>query len=131
MSDQTQNTGRSPAVTIASYCLSLLFLSVGLAKLWGPEMLAEQFAAWHYPSSFMYLVGVTEVVAGFLLMMPSARAIGALLLALIMLGAGATHFFAQQWGAIAVPAVIFPLLIWIIVRSPLPIDSEPEHGAVH
>jgi uncharacterized membrane protein YphA (DoxX/SURF4 family) len=94
-------------------------------------MLEEQFAAWHYPPTFMYMVGVAEVIAGFLLMMPSARAIGALLLAIMMIGAGVTHFFAQQWASIAVPAVILLLLGWIIIRSPLPIGESEADALAH
>ena len=131
MSDQTHGTVASLAVTIVSYSLSMLFLFVGLAKLWGPQMIGEQFAAWNLPPDFMYTVGVVEVIAGFLLMMPSGRAIGAVLLAIIMIGAGITHFFAQQYAAIAVPAVLFALLAWIMTQSTLAIEDPMEHDSHH
>lgn len=133
MSDQTHVKGPSLAVSVVSYSLSMLFLFVGLAKLWGPQMIGEQFAAWNLPPDFMYTVGVIEVIAGFLLMLPSARGIGAVLLAIIMIGAGVTHFFAQQFAAIAVPAVIFVLLAWIMTQSTLAIEDpmEPDHGSHH
>ena len=91
-------------------------------------MIEEQFAAWNYPPSFMYLVGCFEVVAGMLLISASARAVGAMLLGIVMIGAAATHFFAQQWGAIAVPAVIFAILVWIAMRSPIQFVSPAKHG---
>ncbi len=133
MLDQSRRTRASLAVTVVSYSLSMLFLFVGLAKLWGPQMVGEQFAAWNLPPDFMYTIGVVEVIAGFLLMMPSGRPIGAVLLAIIMIGAGITHFFAQQYAAIAVPAVIFALLAWIMTQSTLAIDdpTESDHGSHH
>jgi putative oxidoreductase len=133
MSDQTHGTAPSVAVTVVSYFLSMLFLFVGLAKLWGPQMVGEQFAAWNLPPDLMYTVGGIEVTAGFLLLMPSARGVGALLLALIMIGAGVTHFFAQQFAAIAAPAMLFALLAWIMTQSTLAIEDpmEPDHGPQH
>ncbi len=133
MSDQTQNPRGSLAVAAVSYSLSLVFVCIGLAKLWGPQLLTEQFAAWHFPPAFIYMVGVVEVVAGFLLMLPTTRAVGALLLAIIMIGAGATHFFAQQFAAMAVPAAIFLLVAWIMSKSDLPVGDteEPEHSGTH
>src|SRR5690606_5089039 len=121
MSDLDRSGRPASPVSIVCYCLSFLFVSVGLAKLWGPQMLADQFSIWHLEPSVMYTVGVVEVIAGFLLLAPSARAIGAVLLAIVMVGAGIAHFFAQQFAAIAVPGVILALLGWIILRSPLPL----------
>lgn len=132
MSVQNRSARPRSAVSVACYCLSFLFVCVGLAKLWGPQMLADQFSIWHLAPSVMYMVGVVEVIAGFLLLMPSARAIGAVLLAIVMVGAGITHFFATQYAAIAVPGVIFALLGWIILRSPLPIgEPETDDSAAH
>ena len=127
MSDQNRSARPTSPVSVVCYGLSPLFVCVGLAKLWGPQMLADQFAAWDLAPSVMYMVGVVEVIAGFLLLMPSARAIGAVLLAIIMIGAGITHFFAQQFAAIAVPAVIFVLLGWITISSPLSLDEPEAH----
>lgn len=132
MSDQNRRAEPTSPVSIVCYCLSFLFVCVGLAKPWGPQMLADQFSIWHLEPSVMYTVGVVEVIAGFLLLMPSARAIGAVLLAIVMIGAGITHFFAQQFAAIAVPGVIFVLLGWIMLRSPLPLEEpEADDSAAH
>ena len=115
-------------VSVVSYCLAAIFICTGLAKLWGAQLVGAQFAAWHYPFGLMYVVGGIEIVGGCLLMMPSARAIGAVLLAVIMIGAGVTHFFAQQWMLIAIPTLIFALLVWIGLRSPISFVSPAEPG---
>lgn len=128
MPSQTETRKTWTAVSVVSYGLAALFVCTGLAKLWGAQFVEAQFAAWHYPLGLMFVVGGVEVLGGFLLMLPSARAIGAVLLAVIMIAAGVTHFFAQQWILIAFPALIFALLVWIGARSPLGFVSPAEPG---
>jgi uncharacterized membrane protein YphA (DoxX/SURF4 family) len=113
---------------VVSYVLAAIFVCAGLVKLWNAQMVAEQFAAWNYPPSFLYLVGCVEVLAGLLLITASARAVGAVLLGILMIGAAATHFLAQQWGAIAVPVVVLAVLVWIAMSSPIRFVSPAEHG---
>ena len=124
----TRERKGSTAVTVVSYLLATLFFCTGLAKLWGAQMAVEQFTAWNYGLSFMYTVGVVEIVAACLLLTASARAVGAMLLGIVMMGAAVTHFFAQQWAAIPVPMVILAVLAWIAVESPIQFVSPAEHG---
>ena len=131
MPNRTKNTKTPAAVRVVSYCLAALFVCAGLAKLSGLQMIEEQFAAWNYPSSFMYTVGSLEVVAGLLLIPAKTRAIGTLFLGLLMIGAAATHYLAQEWGAIVVPAAILALLVWLGRRSLVYFGSPSHHGAPH
>ena len=116
------------AVRVASYCLAGLFIMLGLTKVWGAQLMMEQFNTWNYPPSWRFMLGVVELLGGFLLITVHARAIGAALLGVIMMGAGVMLFLAQQWGAIAVPAVIFGILAWIALWSPVRFVSPVEPG---
>lgn len=131
MPSQTEHRApREPwhAVRVASYCLAALFIVSGSTKVWGAQLMMGQFNTWNYPPSWRFMLGVVELLGGFLLITVSARAVGAALLGMIMLGAGVTHFLAQQWVAIAVPAVIFGTLAWIALRSPVRFVSPVEPG---
>ena len=123
-----RNRTTQSAVSIAAYCLGVLFIILGLGKLWAPQMMDEQFTVWNYPPSFFYIVGAVEVLGGGLLITASARAVGAVLLGMVMIGSGVTHFVAQQWFAIAIPALIFAVLAWIAMRSPVRFVSPAEPG---
>src|SRR5262252_2881942 len=51
----------------------------------------EKFEAWGYAGWFSYVVGVWELMAAVLLLMPRRHLLGAFLLVLVLMGAIATH----------------------------------------
>ena len=105
--------------------LGLLFLETGQSKLFNPQMHLKDFEEWSYASWFISVVGVIEVVGGVLLLAPltgfssKTRFYGALLLAVDMLVATATHLKAGQMNRFPVPLVlcILCLLVAYFVRA--------------
>ena len=76
---------------IVSVYFAEMFIRNGCLKFdidgfWGPA-----FEEWGYPTWFLYMIGVFETVGGGILLIPKARPYGALLLALVMLGAVITR----------------------------------------
>ena len=84
-----------------------------MAEIRGPGMHTADFESWGYPLWFMYVVGMWEVIGGVLLLMPSVRFYGALLLTVDMLGAVITVVRTGQANKVAVPLVLLILLAWI------------------
>jgi len=70
--------------------LALMFLFAGVAKFASPAR-PRMFARWGYPDHFCIVIGVVGVAAGLALLVPSATAPAALVLIVIMIGAGLTH----------------------------------------
>jgi putative oxidoreductase len=68
-----------------------VFLNAGWPKFSASSGWARAFAAWGFPVWFRLLVGVVEVSGGLLLLLPMTRLYAAGALAVIMLGAMATH----------------------------------------
>lgn len=99
---------------------SLVFVASGAAKLAGSARMVEGFQAWGYPVGFMYAVGVVEVLGAVLLWMPGRRVLdaslrfwGASALSVIMLGAVGTHLMHGEYAALALPAALLGLVLWL------------------
>jgi uncharacterized membrane protein YphA (DoxX/SURF4 family) len=80
-------------VWVLQVLLALMFIMSGAQKLAGmfpSPQIFEQIGSWAEPS-FRYFVGVWELLAGVLIVIPKFRMYGALLLALAMAGAFGSH----------------------------------------
>jgi uncharacterized membrane protein YphA (DoxX/SURF4 family) len=90
-----------------SILLALIFLASGLAKLASLEFELVAFERWGYPIWFMYSIGAVEVLGGLGLLIQRLSAAAAAALALMMIGAIATHVIHSEWGMLAAAAAIF------------------------
>jgi uncharacterized membrane protein YphA (DoxX/SURF4 family) len=70
-----------------------MFLMAGAPKLMGNEMAVQSFEMIGIGQWFRYLTGLLEVVGGIMLLAPQTAALGAILLAVVMVGAVAVHLF--------------------------------------
>ena len=70
-----------------------MFLIAGTMKLTGNPMMVQMFGAIGIGQWFRYLTGTIEVVGAILLLIPSLAVVGAVPLALTMVGAIITHLF--------------------------------------
>jgi uncharacterized membrane protein YphA (DoxX/SURF4 family) len=70
-----------------------MFLMVGFLKLSGNPQLVGLFEAIGIGQWFRYLTGTLEVAGAFLLLIPRLSGLGALMLAVVMVGAVITHLF--------------------------------------
>jgi len=101
------------ALWIPTLFLVYVFTSQGAAKFSDTSGWAKAFAAWHFPVWFRILVGVFEITASILLLTRRTASIGAALIALVMLGAMATHIFTGQ--PRYVTSEVLPLTLSLIV----------------
>jgi putative oxidoreductase len=75
----------------ASALLALTFFRAGAAKFSDDSGWAHAFAVWGFPDWFRVLIGVLEVSAATLVLIPRVAPVGALLIIAVMLGGMGTH----------------------------------------
>ena len=76
---------------IITLLLALVCLRSGLMKVTGNVFWVRDFHRWGYPDWFRIVVGIAELSSMALLLLPRFAAYGAMIFALVMLGAIATH----------------------------------------
>jgi putative oxidoreductase len=118
-----QATGRSSltrtravVVWILSILTALLLVAAGLPKILGQGGWVARFERWGYPAGFVLVIGVVEVVGALMLLIPRVAALGAAILAVVMLGATATHLLHGETPRIAVTLVLcaaFVAIAWL------------------
>ena len=91
---------------ILSVLLALFFTMMGVPKVLGQGGWATRFAAWGYPPWFVVVVGVAELGGALMLLVPQLATLGGCLLALVMLGAVATHLVHGETARVLVPLVV-------------------------
>jgi uncharacterized membrane protein YphA (DoxX/SURF4 family) len=91
--------------------LALFFLYVSYKKLAGNEITAGHFREWGYANWLLTFVGCLELTGAILLLFPATATSGALLLALVMVGASYTLLSHEVWKTFVITATCFVLLI--------------------
>jgi len=86
--------GRLIATWIAQIIPAAIFIFAGVNKFAAPAMLAEGLGV---PTALVYLIGVTELAAAALLLIPKLAVLGAGLGVLIMIGALGSHAVKLGW----------------------------------
>lgn len=74
---------------IVSALLGVGFAVIGVAKFSPPW--PDMFAGWGFPAPLAYVIGVIEVGAGLMLLIPRTAIPGATALSIVMIGATLTH----------------------------------------
>lgn len=105
------------AGTVLRSLLAAVFLVAGAMKLAGTEFEVSGFRRFEYDLWLMYAVGVAQVLGGAALLFRGYAALGAGLLALIMVGAVASHLRAGDPPAMALPALILFLLLAFVAYA--------------
>lgn len=93
--------------------LVYVFARQGLAKFSSSSGWARAFEVWHFPVWFRVLIGVWEVAAAALLLVPRTAAIGAAMIALVMLGGMGTHIYWGQPGQVT--SEVLPLVLSSVI----------------
>jgi uncharacterized membrane protein YphA (DoxX/SURF4 family) len=96
----------SLAVVVATILLAFFFLYIGYITLAG-ETARLQFAKWGYPDWVRTSVGVLEIAAAVLLLLPQTSWIAATTLAAMMIAASATLAYHEKRYAAAMPVLLF------------------------
>ena len=114
-----QQPGRSAdaiVVWILSVILAAVFATTGVSKLIGAEPIGLQAAAMNgFPQWIRMVVGVVELGGAVMLLIPAIAAIGAGLLALLMIPATITQWISGEPG-VFVPVVLLVLLLVVAWR---------------
>jgi putative oxidoreductase len=106
---RTQSPRRARVVSGILWALQIfsaaMFLMAGVSKLAGLPMMVQMFGVIGIGQWFRYATGTIEVVSAVLLLIPTAAAYGAAVLAVTMIGAIITHLFIVG-GSPAMPIVL-------------------------
>jgi uncharacterized membrane protein YphA (DoxX/SURF4 family) len=89
--------------------LAWIFVQQGFAKFSDTSGWAKAFRMWHYPVWFRVAVGVAELAAAILVLIPPAAFAGGVLIMIVMLGGMATHVWWGHPGQVT--SEIVPLLL--------------------
>ena len=111
--------GKGIAIWTPTVLLAVLFIMQGLMKLTGLEMWIERFRDYGYPDHFYLVAGVLELGGALLLLVPRTARYGALVLAVVMLAAAATHLLQGDTSNALFTlglSAVFGVIAW--VRSP-------------
>ena len=102
--------------------LGALFVVVGAAKFGDPSW-ARKFAAWGYPDGFYMVVGVLEIAAGLMVLVPRVASYGSLSIMTIMMSAVLTHLRHGEMRRLAPPLVYLAVAAavgWLRRASAIP-----------
>jgi len=96
--------------------MGALFIMSASMKLMGAEEIATNFAKWGLDGKLM-LIGIGELIAAILFIIPRTSSLGVLLLSAHMGGAIATH---MEHGEMFIPQAIMLLVVWVAnyLRNP-------------
>lgn len=102
---------------VLSWCLAAwfahLYVTMGWPKFRNDSFWTELFARWGYPPSFRILIGVIEVTAGALIVIPWTTTWAALALILVMLGAAGSLATDARWHDVATVGMYIVGLAWV------------------
>lgn len=99
--------------------IALIFFQAAVLKLMGAQVMIEVFNKLGYPAWFRIVIGILEISGAIALLIRSSARYGAILLALIMIGAMISSFVKGASGEAIVPVIMLFLLVWIaVVRGP-------------
>jgi len=104
------------AVNVVSALLALIFMLAGIAGLIRADIVVERFQTWGYPVSLIPVIGLIEVIGAFALLVPSVASLGAIGLALVMVGAIVTHVAFGSPAFAIVPLGLLLALVWVAYR---------------
>jgi uncharacterized membrane protein YphA (DoxX/SURF4 family) len=104
---------QSRLVLIVSIVVALALLAAGGAKIARLDFEIEAFTKWGLPLWLMVQVGIVEVIAAILLVLPRTATLGAVLGAAVMTVAVPTHIFSGEMPAAPIPLVLLGLLVLV------------------
>jgi DoxX-like protein len=106
----------STLLLVLKIVVTFVFVAAALLKFTGKN--APDWERWGYSRQFMYATGVAEIVSVVLLWWPGLELVGALLMALVLLGALATLLRHHESAShIALPALTLVAVLAILVLS--------------
>jgi uncharacterized membrane protein YphA (DoxX/SURF4 family) len=109
---------RSIAVWTLQILLAVLFLLQAWMKLSGSPAWIARFQRWGYPEHFYIVVGAIELLGAIALVVPRFTRVGTIALAVVMVGAAATHVFHREPQVVTTLVLLALLAIVFHSRRP-------------
>ncbi|UTD16585.1 DoxX family membrane protein [Tenacibaculum mesophilum] len=109
---------------VLSLLFGLMFINSGLNKFLNympipedlPEKMMSAMTAMMEIGWLMPLVGIVEIIAGILFIIPKTRALGAVVIFPIMIGIMLTHIFQAPSG-LPIALILFAINLWVIYEN--------------
>lgn len=105
---------RSPLRELLSWLMALIialaFITTGWPMIVPSTSVESKFIQWGYDSGFATIIGVSQIIAGILVLIPRTAMLGAVMVVIIMGGAIYTHIAT----AIGSPAFAVVLLLMAV-----------------
>ncbi|MEQ8706898.1 MAG: DoxX family protein [Phaeodactylibacter sp.] len=99
---------------IIAVLLSLAFLMAGITKITGQAEMVLNFERWGISKNMMYFIGLCEIAAAVGMYLKKWRALAAIGLALLLLGAIGTHIrVGEPFIPPLVLLILSGLLVWL------------------
>ena len=103
------------AVSIVGYVVAAVFIAAGGVKLLQLRIVKETFAKYGFPEWFARVVGLGEVTCGVLVLIPGLAIFGATGLAIVMVGAVATHVMSKEVPQALPALVLLGLSLFLVI----------------
>ena len=95
---------KNVALWVLQIAVAAVFVASAVPKLAGVPMVVQMFDTLGFGQGFRYFTAATEIGSAVLLLVPALASIGALALAIVMVGAILAHLFVL--GGSALPAMV-------------------------
>jgi uncharacterized membrane protein YphA (DoxX/SURF4 family) len=106
---------KTGATWLLTILLAVVMVGPGSQKFTGPTW-ERMFRTWGYPDGFYLVIGAIEVVAGVGLLIPRVATYCAMILAIVMVGAAATHIIHGDRNGVGEIVFASLLIVIAIVR---------------
>ncbi len=100
---------------VISILLGASFILAGWPKIMPNESMLNRFESWGYSANFTVLIGLLELAAGILVLIPRAAFYGAIVIVVLMLGAVYTHV-STQIGSPLFAIIYFGMAVGLIFQ---------------
>ena len=127
MNIKTKNLLKNIGLWFLQILFALVFVMAGFPKLTGGAGWVSRFENWGYPDHFVLVIGAAEVVFALALLVPRLAGYGAAGLAVVMLGAFATHVIHSETTQVPFTGGFFLvtcLLAYARLPRPLPFGKQ-------
>jgi len=116
---------RAMVRSLVATALGVVFLGAGISKQIARDFWIETFTGAGLPPWFLHVIGLVEMVAAVLVLIPVTRLLGAAIIGLVMIGAVCTHLVEGQFLATLIPLAM--LVLVALLYGPLrpPVRHEP------
>lgn len=97
--------------------IAIIYIAMGLRKLFGTESIVTDFLSWGYGPLFMKFIGAIELIGAVALLISRTRLYAIPSLGVVMLGAVGTHLMHAEYFPALLPVAMIVLLTIVFMMS--------------